>query len=297
MSTTSFKESSTDPFTKEPSNLSTTTHGIFTTIGEALATEAPLNNGTSEEEVTTTQGEPITTPNDEGPTTTNQGELTTTANDEGPTTTSRGEPTSTTREEEPMTSTAEGETTTFMEGASTSEGGTTTANIEGATNQPTPETVSEKISTTMNSEPTTDSMPSDTTPASIATTTTMDTPTPTTPPPPPVLDVMTNGDMFTVMHGSSLTLQCHVTGGGASTTLSWYFNGTKLPDDVGVAQPNVDEHGIVRLSSYLTFDLVELSHAGAYECVAHSPVDSLTVRAPIQVIVERKLEFFLWSCN
>lgn len=195
-----------------------------------------------------------------------------------------------------MTSTAEGKTTTFVEGASTSEGGTTMANIEGATNQPTLETVSEKISTTINSESATDSTPSDTTPASITTTTTMDTPTdpaPTTAPPPPVLDVMTNGDMFTVMHGSSLTLQCHVTGGGAGTTLSWYLNGTKLPDDVGVAQPNVDQHGIARLSSYLTFDLVELSHAGAYECVAHSPVDNLTVRAPIQVIVKRKLEFFL----
>jgi hypothetical protein len=131
--------------------------------------------------------------------------------------------------------------------------------------------------------------------------TTMATPTDpdlTTPPPPPELDVMTNGDLFTVMHGSSLTLECHVTGGGASTTLSWYFNGNELPN-VGVAQSDVDRYGVSWLSSSLTFDLVEASHAGAYMCEAHSQVDSqtITVRATIQVIVERKLlnDYVLYS--
>lgn len=115
-----------------------------------------------------------------------------------------------------------------------------------------------------------------------------DTPTETalTTPPLPMLDVMTNGDSFSVLHGSSLLLECHVTGGGAGTLLSWYFNGVKLPD-VGVASSS-DQDGSVRLSSKLNFDLVDMSHAGQYLCEAHSPLHSLTVTAPIQVNVECK---------
>ena len=228
--------------------------------------------------------------------TTTQGEPITTTNEEGPTTTSRGEPISTTRQEEPVTPATEGEPMTSSEGASTGEEDTT-ANIEGTTSQPTQEPVSEKVTTATNSEPTTDSTSSDTTP-----TATMDTPTDpaltTPPPPPPVLDVMTNGESFTVMHGASLTLKCHVTGGGTGTTLSWYFNGTKLQAaDVGVAQPNTDESGVPRLSSLLTFDLVEPSHAGLYECKAHSPLNSQTVVAPIRVKVTRKCEILLYGGN
>ena len=203
--------------------------------------------------------------------------------------TTQGEPITTTRQEEQVTPATEGEPMTSSEGANTGEGETTTTNIEGTTSQSTQEPVSEKVTTATNSEPATDSTSSNTT---LTATATMDMPTDpalTTPPPPPVLDVMTNGESFTVMHGSSLTLECHVTGGGAGTTLSWFFNGTKLPN-VGVAQPNIDKYGLPRLSSLLNFDLIEPFHAGLYTCEAYSPVNSQTVVAPIQVKVTRKLE-------
>lgn len=229
------------------------------TTSEALATTETALNRSSEEEQTTTQGEMITTTNEEGPMT-SQGEPITTTNEEGPAspTTTEGEP-------------------------ATSSGGPTTTNIEGATSQ---STVS-KITTTI-SEPVTHSTSSD-----VMTSTMADTPTVpavTTPPtPPPMLDVMINGDSFTVMQGGSLTLECHVTGGGAGTLVSWFFNDIKL-SDVGMAQTTVDSHGVPRLSSPLTFDSIDMSDAGMYVCEAHSPANSQTVRAPIQVNVERKLE-------
>ena len=285
------EERSTDPFNETPSNLSTTTQGIFTTISEALATtEAPFSNGSSEGEQTSTQGEPITITNEEGPTTTSQGGSTTTI--EGGPTTNEGGSISTTREVEPAISTSEGEPMTSSEGPTTGEGEVKTTNIDGVTSRPTEDLVSERVTATTNSKPVTDSTSPDTA------TTTMDMPTDsalTTPPSPPLmLDVMTNDDSFTVLLGSSLTLECHVTGGGAGTTLSWLFNGVKLPD-VGMAQQNVNDDGVPQLASRLTFDLVEASDAGVYECEAHSPVTLQTVRAPIEVNVQRKLENIVWA--
>ena len=270
MSSTSFKESSTtDSFTastEKPSNQSTITQRIITTMSEALTmtetTEAPHSKGKQ----TTTQGEIFTTTNEEGPTTSQGESIITTTNEEGP-----------------MTSQGPAAPTTEGEPATSSEGPTTT-NIEGATSQ---STVSEKIATTTNSEPATHSTSFEATTLTITTDTPTGPPLTTPPPPPPMLDVMTNGDMFTVLQGGSLTLECHVSEGGAGTLVLWYFNEVKLPD-VSVTESNTGRFGDPRLSSQLTFHHIELSHAGQYVCEAYSPANSQTVRAPMQVNVLRK---------
>ena len=243
-------EESSEPFTTstdKPSNETTVTPGIFASTSEAV--------------VKTETTEAPLNASSEGEPTTSQGETITTTSQEGPTMPVEGEPV-----------TSEGPSTTCCIGE-----GETTTNIEEPTTQ---EPVSEKITT--DSEPVTH--PTTTGTRSMTT----DTPTqpPLTTPPPPVLDIMTNGDRFSVMVGSSLTLECHVSGGGEGTLVYWFFNGDKLPN-VNVEQTH-DNDGMPRLSTQLTFDLVESSHAGQYMCEAHSPLHSQTVSAPIQLNVSRK---------
>ena len=109
----------------------------------------------------------------------------------------------------------------------------------------------------------------------------------TTPPaPPPVLDIMTNGDLFEVILGSELIIECHVRGGGEGTLVSWYFNKEPLPD-VQVESRDDGSDGVLLVSN-LRFESVKLSHAGDYQCVANSTLHSQTVMAPVTLSVSSK---------
>ena len=109
----------------------------------------------------------------------------------------------------------------------------------------------------------------------------------TTPPaPPPVLDIMTNGDSFEVILGSELTIECHVRGGGEGTLVSWYFNKEPLLD-VQVESRDNGSDGVLLVSN-LRFESVKLSHAGDYQCVANSTLHSQTVMAPVTLSVSSK---------
>lgn len=109
------------------------------------------------------------------------------------------------------------------------------------------------------------------------------TPPPSTAPPSPapVLDIMTNGDRFDVTLGSELTLECHVSGGGEGTKVSWYFNEKLLKTE----EREGGDGGPPLLVSKLMIESVELGHAGEYFCKANSTSHSQTVTATFTLVV------------